>query len=77
MSLPPIKVLSRAALPASPPFFQTIVVWLMLDHVDASWFAAAPWWVMIALMWFAFIVRFSREEHVHLHEARKDGDENA
>lgn len=75
-NLPPVKVLSRTELPASPPFFQTIVVWILLDYVGAPWFAAAPCWVLIALMWLAFIVRFSREEHVRLREIGGGHDEN-
>jgi len=62
------KVISHNNLPASLPFFRTLVLWLFLDRISAPEWVWGVYIALVALHFIASIVSLATETRVDIFE---------
>lgn len=65
------KVISRAELPGRLPIYQTILIWLLLDRMQASQWIWGVMGTLFGLLWIGSIVALIKEEQVSVLDPSK------
>lgn len=61
-----MKVISRKNVPSYPPLLFTIVMWLLLDRVQAAGWVWGVVGTLVAIIWIGFIINVSKEDQTDI-----------